>query len=83
MYRKLSEQQMDLIRNMARESGMSEKEVSAMLRGMATMIAEHEVMKQRLVELEEIYDEVPARWRATGEPIVNLEETMRRHFEEQ
>lgn len=82
MSNKLSPEQEDMLRTTARIHGMSDKDAEAMLRGMAVMIAEYEVMKARLVELEEIYDEVPARWRGSGEPIVDVQEAIRKYMME-
>lgn len=43
---------------------------------MALLIAEHEAMRKRLIELEEVYEDKPVRWRGSGEPIVNLSEEV-------
>jgi hypothetical protein len=48
-------------------------------KALAVMIAEHEAFKARLVELGEIYNEVPARWTATGEPCINLTDVIAEH----
>ena len=78
---KLNNEQEALLRATAKINGLTIKETENMLEGMAVMIAEHEVMKARLVELEEIYDEVPARWCGSGEPIVDLKKTIKKHME--
>jgi hypothetical protein len=43
---------------------------------MALLIAEHEAMRKRLIELEEVCEDKPVRWRGSGEPIVNLSEEV-------
>jgi hypothetical protein len=42
----------------------------------ALVVAEYEAMRQRLIELEEVYEDLPVRWRGSGEPIVNLSEEV-------
>lgn len=49
---------------------------------MALIIAEHEKMRERLIELEEIYDDAPIRWRSNGEPIAKLEEEVKAFLKE-
>jgi len=49
---------------------------------MALIVAEHEKMRERLIELEEIYEDTPIRWRGSGEPIVKLEEEMESFLKE-
>ena len=43
---------------------------------MSLVMAEHQVMRKRLIELEEVYEDLPVRWRGSGEPIVNLSEEI-------
>jgi hypothetical protein len=45
-------------------------------RVMALMIAEHGVMRARLMELEELCPDLPLRWKNSGEPIVDLNKTI-------
>lgn len=49
---------------------------------MALIIAEHEKMRERLIELEEIYDDAPIRWRSNGEPIAKLDEEVKAFLKE-
>ncbi len=55
---------------------LDNKTIEAMQKAMAVIIAEHEVMRNRLIELDEIFSGVPLRWCKNGEPIVNLEKTI-------
>ncbi len=48
----------------------SDQERFQLLKAVAVIFAEHDAMKQRLLELEEVYDEIPIRWRSTGELLV-------------
>jgi len=49
----------------------------SLLKAVAVIFAEHDAMKARLLELEEVYDEIPLRWRSNGEPLVpNLMEAI-------
>ena len=43
---------------------------------MAQIIAEHEVMRDKLLELGQINDGIPIRWADSNEPIVDLEKTI-------
>ena len=49
---------------------------------MSLIIAEHEKMRERLIELEEIYDDAPIRWRGNGEPIAKLDEEVKKFLKE-
>lgn len=80
MNMKLNEEETALLLATAQIHGMSGEQAQAMLTGMACMVAEHEVMKARLVELEEITDTTPTRWRGSGEPIINLKEVIQKHM---
>lgn len=42
----------------------------------ALMLAEHEVMRKRLIELGEIEKDAPICWAATGILLVNLEQSV-------
>jgi len=77
---KLNNEEINLLLATAQINKHTPEQAEAMLRGMAVMIAEFEVLKARLVELGEITNTVPARWIKTNEPIVNLEETIGAHM---
>lgn len=49
---------------------------------MALLIAEHEAMRKRLIELEEVYEDLPVRWRGSGDPIVNLSEEVHKFLKQ-
>lgn len=53
-----------------------------MLETMALFIAEHEVMKKRLIELGEIKNSAPLRWTADDKPLVDLPEVIEKFIEE-
>lgn len=55
----------------------------AQLKAIAHMVAEHEVMRDRLMELEELCVGLPLRWRGSGEPLVDLAETIKKFIEDQ
>lgn len=63
------------------EAGMDQKSQDGMLKGMAVMIAEYEAMKAKLVELGVIQDGPPPLKWLDGQPLVNLEEVIRKHLE--
>ena len=56
--------------------------VRALQEAMALVVAEHEAMRQRLIELEEVYEDLPVRWRGSGEPIVNLSEEVNKFLKQ-
>jgi len=53
-----------------------EKSLKTHQHTMALIIAEHEKMRERLIELEEITTDLPIRWTGSGEPIVQLEKEV-------
>jgi len=72
-----------ILAHTAQEAGMDQKTQEGLLKGMAVMIAEYEVMKAMLIELGYVQDtKPPLRWTATGEPLVNLEDVIRKHMKE-
>jgi hypothetical protein len=82
MNNKLTAEQEALLRTTGEIHGMSAKDTEAMLRGMAVMVAEFEVMKHRLVQLGEITNTTPARWVEDNKPIVNVEEAIKAYMME-
>lgn len=57
------------------------KPSESMLEALATYVAEHQVMKKRLLELGEIKNCVPLRW-SNDEPLVDLPQVISKFIEE-
>lgn len=73
----------NVFRNPEQEPYCSCKEaVRTLQEAMALIIAEHEVMRKRLIEIEEIYEDSPIRWRGSGEPIVQLDAEVQKFLKQ-
>lgn len=63
-------------------NGWTADDMRALQEAMALVVAEHEAMRKRLIELEEVYEDLPVRWRGSGEPIVSLNAEVHKFFKQ-